>query len=151
LALTARFKLFSALPSFERAFALRDRLAERERGWIEFQYYNFVRDNARSLDSARRLASLYPEDATYQRNVALAYAFTGRPTDGLPYSRRAVELDPNNNNLSELIVNSAEANQFDQALEAWSTFRNRGNTSTLLDWGAGLAWMGKGDMAQATS
>jgi serine/threonine protein kinase/tetratricopeptide (TPR) repeat protein len=150
LALTARFKLFSALPSFEKAFALRARLAERERGWIEFQYYNFVRDNARSLDSARRLASLYPEDATYQRNVAFAYAFTGRPSDALPYSRRAIELDPNNNNLSELIVNSAEANEFDQAIEAWRTFLDKGDTNTLLDWGAGLAWMGKGDMTQAT-
>jgi len=151
LALTARFKLFSALPSFEKAFALRNRLADRERGWIEFQYYSFIRDNARSLVSARRLASLYPEDATYQRNVAFAYAFTGRPTDALPYSRRAIELDPNNNNLSELIVNSAEANQFDQALDAWQAFRSQGNTSTLLDWGAGLAWMGKGDMAQAAA
>src|SRR5215472_11319934 len=150
LALTALFKLVSALPSFEKAYALRNRLAERERGWIEFQYYNFVRDNARSLESARRLASLYPEDATYQRNVAFAYVFTGRPSDALPYNRRAVELDPNNNNLGELIVNSAQANQFDEALEAWRTFRGQGNTSTFLDWGAGLAWMGKGDMPQAT-
>ena len=150
LALIARYKLFTALPTFETAFNLRHRVSPRERGWIEYQYFNFVRDNASSLESARRLATLYPDDSTYQRNVAFAYAFIGRPEDSLPYSRRAVELDPNPNNMSELIVNYAEANLCDEALAAWRDFRARGYDSTLLDRGAGNAWMGKGQMNEAT-
>jgi serine/threonine protein kinase len=149
LALIARYKLFTALPSFETAFALRHRVSPRERGWIEYQYFNFIRDNASSLESARRLATLYPDDSTYQRNVAFAYAFLGRPEDSLPFSRRAVELDPNTNNMSELIVNYAEANLCDEALANWRDFRARGNNSTLLDRGAGNAWMGKGQMNEA--
>lgn len=150
LALAARFNVPAALPSYERAWALRERVSERERLWIEFQCHSIYKDHVSSLNPSRRLAALYPDESTFQRNVAFAYAASGHPLDALPYSRRAVELDgSNDNNLSELIVNHAEANRFDEALEIYSQLRSQGHNNTLLDWGAGIAWMGKGEWENA--
>jgi serine/threonine protein kinase len=144
IALAARYQWFSAIPSYQRAFDLRTRVSERERLWIEASYYNIVVDFEASLASCRRLAALYPDDAVFQRNTAFAYAASGHPADALPFNRRAIELDPAGvSNASELIVNHAEANQFDEALRLHRQFRQDGVSSTLLDWGAGLAWMGK--------
>lgn len=149
LARTARFQLLTARPAYERAYALRSRVSQRERLWIEFQYFNFIADNHSSLESARRLVALYPDDATYHRNVAFQYAYVGRPEDALPYNERAVQLDPNDNNVSEWIINTAEANRCDEALALYEKFRSQGYESTLLDRGAGAAWLGKGELEKA--
>jgi len=145
LSFAARAKAASAIPSYERAFALRNRVTERERLWIEGRYYNIVGDYQASLQACRRLTTLYPEEATFQRHTAFAYARTGRPADALPHNFRAVELDPfSDNNRSELLANHAEANRNEEALALFRRFREEGHTSTVLDFGAGLAHMGEG-------
>ena len=149
LARNARFQRLTARPAYERAFALRGRISQRERLWVEFQYYNFIADTYAATETARRLAALYPEDATYQRNVAFAYAYIGRPEDALPYSERAVQLDPNDNNVCEWIINSAEANRNDEALEIYRKFKSQGYGNTLLDGRSGSAWLGKGEFDKA--
>jgi serine/threonine protein kinase len=149
LALAARFEVAAAIPSYQAAFDLRGHVSERERLWIESRYYNITGDYVSSLDACRRLVALYPDEPTFQRNTAFEYAATGRPRDALPYNRRAVELDLSNNNISELIVNHAEANLCDEALALYQRFRAEGYDSTLLDWGDGLAWMGKGEYHNA--
>ncbi|MBZ5606385.1 MAG: protein kinase [Acidobacteriia bacterium] len=149
IACGARWEVETAMPSYERAYALRQRVSERERLWIEASYHNITADYVSSLEVCRRLAALYPDDPTFQRNVAFAYAYLGRSRDGIAYNRRSVELDPNNNNISELINNHAQANLNDEALDLFHQARGSGNTSTLLEWGAGLAWMGKGDYDSA--
>jgi serine/threonine protein kinase/tetratricopeptide (TPR) repeat protein len=149
LARTARFQLLTARPAYERAFSLRHRVSQREQLWIEFQYFNFISDNHSSLESARKLVALYSDDATYQRNVAFQYAYVGRPEDALPYNERAVQLDPNDNNVSEWIINTAEANRCDEALALFDRFRSQGYESTLLDRGVAAAWLGKGELEKA--
>lgn len=150
IALAARFQWSSAIPSYQSAFDLRSRVSERERLWIEGSYYNIIGDYVSSLASFRRLTALYPDEAIFQRNTAFAYAANGRSADALPYNRRALELDPTGvSNASELIVNHAAANQYDEALAAYQQARQDGVTSTLLERGAGLAWMGKGEPERA--
>ncbi|MGA7241409.1 MAG: serine/threonine-protein kinase [Bryobacteraceae bacterium] len=151
IALAARYRWFSAIPSYQRAFDLRSRVSERERFWIEGSYYNIVGNYVNSLDSFRRLVALYPDEPVFQRNTAFAYSINGRPVDALPYNRRAVELDPGDvNNADELIVNLAVAGRYDEALQGFDRFRQDGISSTLLARGAGLAWMAKGDLERAS-
>jgi tetratricopeptide (TPR) repeat protein len=150
IALAARYQTVDCLPPHERAFSLRSRVSERERLWIEGRYFNIVSDYVASLAPCRRLVALYPDEDVFQRNVAFAYAATGRAMDGLSYSRRALELEPSSvNNASELIVNQAEAGLCDEALALHRQLRSQGQTSTLLDWGAGLALMVQGRTREA--
>jgi serine/threonine protein kinase len=145
ISLAARFQVLEAIPSYERAFALRGRLSERESLLIESRYYNVIGDYVSSLNASRRLVLLFPEEAAFQRTAAFTSARLGRPRDALPFNKRAVELDPSDINLSELLVNHTDANLCDDALALYNRFRDEGHTSTLLDWGAGMAYMGKGD------
>jgi tetratricopeptide (TPR) repeat protein len=149
ISLAARFQVLEAIPSYERAFALRGRLPERERLFIESRYYNVVGDYISSLNASRRLVLLFPEEASFQRTAAFTSDRLGRPQDALPFNRRAAELDPSDVNLSELLVNHTDANLYDDALALYNRFRGQGHASTLLDWGAGMAYMGKGDYANA--
>ena len=150
IALAARYQWADCISSYERAFSLRSRVSERERLWIEASYFNIAADFVSSLAVSRRLGALYPGEAVFQRNVAFAYAATGRPVDALPFSRRALELEPTGvSNCSELIVNHAEANLCDEALDLYREFRAKPDSSTLFEWGHGLALMGKGEMEQA--
>lgn len=148
MALAARSQTASAVGSYERALALRSRVTQREQLWIECRYYNIVGDHVNSLERSRRLLVNDPEEATYLRNAAFACVRIGRPLDALPFSAKAVELDPNDNNVSELIANHTDANLCDEALALYRQFRATHST-TLLDWGNGLAYMGKGDYDQA--
>ncbi len=149
-ALASRFQAASALESYQRAFTMRNRVSERERLLIESCYYNIIGDFVLSLEACRHLVLLFPEEATFQRYTAFALVRVGRPMDALPYNQRAVALDStSDNNLSELIVNHMEANRYDEALELYRKFRGEGHTSTLLNWGAGLAHLGKGDYEDA--
>jgi len=150
IALASQDELASALPSYEKAFALRNRVSERERLWIEGRYYNIIEDYVSSLATCRRLTVLFPEEATFQRNVAFAATRVGRPQDALPFSERAIELDPaNETGLVEWLANHCDANLPDEALEKFRRFREEGHTSTLLDYGAGIAHTCKSEYDEA--
>lgn len=150
LALLAHYQAASALESEEQAFALRDRLPERERMYVEIRYYNIVADFDSSYKVSRRLVTLFPEEAVFQRGAGFAAVRVGRPRDALPYNEKAVELDPNSqNNLSELLVNHCDAGMPDRALEIGLSLRQQGNNSPMLNYGIGTAFLVKEDYANA--
>lgn len=150
--LITKSRFNDAMPSLDRAFALRMRLQERERNLIEAQRYLVLGDPERSLAASKRNAVLYPDEPSYQRLTASAHARLGQFSESLGYCRRALELDPfNDNNLSELIVTLAEAKQPEEALRLYQEFRKQGNTSTLLDWGAGQARLVMGQYGEAAA
>lgn len=125
-----------------RAFALRDRLAERERLWIERLYYNNRADFHESLRAGKELVALYPGSAMFQRQLAFAYAVRGFPKEAVEHNRKALELDPDsNNNQSQLAGNLAEANLSDEALQVHREFRANGNQYPQLETAAAQAHM----------
>ena len=150
LVLSAHFQWKSSIEAYQRASALRSRVTDRDRIWIECGYASIIGDNVKALAAAQRLAVLFPEEAIFQRTVAFSLVRIGRPRDALPYSQRAVDLDSSSdNNLSEQIANHTNANLCDEALALFQRFRQDGHSSTLLNWGAGLAYAGKEDYERA--
>ena len=140
-----------ALESYQRAFQLRARVSERERLWIEALYANMAsRDIATAAATFRRLARLYPEEATFQRQLAVAYGRLGQPQDGLEPARKAAELDSSSvSNRNVLICNLAQAGHADEAIEYLRRCRADGIGSQLLETGVGLAYLQKGDYEAA--
>jgi tetratricopeptide (TPR) repeat protein len=152
IALAAHFQSASAVASHLRAFELRGRVTERERLMIEVGYFGIIFDQVNALKSAQRLIALFPEEPGFQRDVAFYLVRTGRPLDALSHSQLAAELDSSNdNNLSEWMGACNHANRFEEALRLCKRFREEGHTSTLLDWGRGVALMGLEEHAEAVA
>ncbi len=151
LALEVNDREAEALDSYERAFQLRFRVSERERLWIESQYAQIAaEDLASAANILRRLVRLYPEEATFQRQLALSYARLGKPDEGLEPARKAVDLDSSSaNNRNVLICNLAQSGRGDEALDCFRQARGDAIASHLLETGAGLAYMEKADYAAA--
>jgi eukaryotic-like serine/threonine-protein kinase len=66
-----------ALEYLKKAYALRERVTERERMYIESQYANFQFDLPKALESYKLFAATYPRDAAAQNNLAIVYATMG--------------------------------------------------------------------------
>jgi tetratricopeptide (TPR) repeat protein len=148
-ALVTQGRKATALVAFRKAYDLKTRVTARESLFIEFRYQNIIGDFDGALATCRNLVALFPEEPLFQRNVAFFLVRIGAASEALPYNQRAVALDASDNNLSELIANTAEAGLYDEALNWHDQFRKEGYSSLLLNWGAGLASMGKGDYEKA--
>ncbi len=152
LTLAASDQVYQAIPSYERAFALRKGLPDRERLWIESRYFHITGDDESSLQSCRELIARFPEEATFQRSTALAMTWLGRPNDALPFNRRALELDPSSvNNASELIANHVEAGRFEEAVAAAKQWQEQLGDPPLLQFNLSLAYLGLDDYAHASA
>ncbi|MEO8660473.1 MAG: serine/threonine-protein kinase [Bryobacteraceae bacterium] len=139
-----------AMQAIETAFQLRDRVTERERNWIEFFYYNLNGDFLKSLGSIRKNATLYPDEAVFQRQTASTYCQLRQYDTVIPYNVRAVDLDPySENTRSEHLVNLVSCGRPDEALAVWQRYVKEGVTTTLLGWGSGLAYLCKGEYRKA--
>ena len=150
IALLAHYQWATAAQSYETAFALRHKLTERERLSVESRYYIFVTDFDSSIKVSRRLLTLFPEEPAFQRAAAFACVRLGRPKDALPYNQRALDLDPGSeNNISEWMVNRCAALLPDDALALFRGYREQGNQSTMLEYGAANAWLVKEDYESA--
>jgi len=78
-----------------RAFALRDRVSERERFFISWRYY---RDAAQTWDKALELAqswtATYPREAFAFNSLGVAYLYLGQYEKTVDPFRQALRLDP---------------------------------------------------------
>jgi serine/threonine protein kinase len=150
IALIANHRTQDAVPNYKTAFALRERLTERERLSVESRYYIFITDFDSSFKVSHRLVTLFPEEATFQRAAAFAAVRLGRTHNALEYNDRAVALDPDSaNNLSEWMVNRCAAGQADEALALFARCREEGNNAPTLEYGAGNAYLLKEDYENA--
>jgi serine/threonine protein kinase/Flp pilus assembly protein TadD len=66
-----------ALDMMKKAYALRERVTERERMYIESQYATFQFDLPKALDSYKLYVATYPRDATALNNLAIVYGAMG--------------------------------------------------------------------------
>lgn len=152
LALTTKRMMESAQLSAEKAFANRHRVSERERNWIDSQYYNIVGAWWESAEALQKNVFLFPDEALFHRQLAFALMRLGRYSEAIPHNRRAIELDPfSQNNASELLVNLAEANQITECFEEAKQMEASGRTPRLIHRDLALAYVQAGDYARSLS
>jgi serine/threonine protein kinase len=65
------------LENLKKAYDLRERVTERERMYIEAQYYLVQFDIPKALDSYKLFVATYPRDAAAWNNLASTYVITG--------------------------------------------------------------------------
>jgi tetratricopeptide (TPR) repeat protein len=78
--------------ALRRAYALRDRLPERERLFVEAAYATNVEPDFGAVEAAySTLIAKYPNDATALNNLGTLYERLGRSTDAIEFYRRAID------------------------------------------------------------
>jgi serine/threonine protein kinase/tetratricopeptide (TPR) repeat protein len=104
----------------EKAFALRERVSEREKFYISEKYYNYVTGEIdKSIEVQTTWASQYPNDYVPHNNVANTYQFVGRYAEAQKEAQRAVELNPTNVTARENLVGTFIGQDlFDEAAQA---------------------------------
>jgi eukaryotic-like serine/threonine-protein kinase len=118
-------QLETAKEWFEKAYALRDRVSERERLYLAEKYYNFVTGEMdKAVETLQTWARLYPDDFTPHNNLSLSYQVLGRYEDSVNEASEAVRLGPNNASARENLVQSFIAlGRFDEAEQATRDFQ----------------------------
>ncbi|HLW81655.1 MAG TPA: protein kinase [Candidatus Acidoferrales bacterium] len=140
-----------ALPHLAAAKLGLDHVTERERYLIVAEDYEFREDYEKAADEFRLLTEAYPDDIRGFNGLAAMSIWTGRLEEAVPAEEHALELAPHNAvDHLHLILDLDRMNRFDEALTAYKAVRDAGIKSPLLRWGSGLAYLGKGDTANAT-
>jgi eukaryotic-like serine/threonine-protein kinase len=105
-----------AADNVKEAYALRGRVSDRERFYIESHYFHFVTGD---LGKAQRIYELWAE--TYPRadgpraNLAVIYSFLGNYDKSLTMAQEAVHLVPNAQNYGNLADAYIYLNRLDEA------------------------------------
>ena len=104
----------------EKAFALRERVSEREKFYIAEKYYNYVTGEIdKATEVQKTWASQYPNDYVPHNNLALSYQFLGRYAEAQKEAQRAIELNPTNITARDNLVGTfIGQGLFDEAAQA---------------------------------
>ena len=150
----------SAAEFSEKAFALRDRVSERERFYIESRYYGTAGDQDKSIEIMELWKGTYPRDFVPRTNLASAYLLAiGQYQRAAEEAQEAIRLNPNTSstyeNLSEAflflnrldeakaVIEQAVALKHDTSLDHVNLYRIafiRGDTVAMqqqVDWASG--------------
>ena len=133
-----------------RAYDLRAEVPERERLWIESQYFNF---QERYEDAAKPLEVLlqkYSEDADVLYELAAANFNLGKVDLATDQMLHSLKLNPNSSSgYSSLFFFLVQANRYDEALALYQSSPAHDLQDPHMSWGIGLAYLGKGDVTTA--
>ncbi|PYQ09012.1 MAG: hypothetical protein DMF83_04950 [Acidobacteria bacterium] len=122
----------------KKAFALRERVSEHERLYIDHHYYGTVLgDMRRYVEALELYRRTYPRDATPAINLAGTYLVIGEMEKALDVAQDAVRLAPNNPQSHEALVEAyVRLGRWDEAKttgqHAIGQKADSGNTHDLL-------------------
>jgi tetratricopeptide (TPR) repeat protein len=107
----------NAKQSTQKAFALRDRVSEREKLYIDSHYYNLVLDDVPKTEQTYQLwEQTYPRDQVPWINLGNVYRTVGRIDDAIAQESMALQVAPNNVIARSQLANAyLGANRFDEA------------------------------------
>ncbi|HET7751550.1 MAG TPA: protein kinase [Terriglobales bacterium] len=138
------------MDEMSRAYDLRQTVTERERLWIEADYYENHEDYESSAGSLRALVGLYPDDFDAHSQLGLEYLNLLQFPSAISEFRRALQLNPDSVLLyGRLVLTLSRNNQPRDAIRSAEEAKSRGLQSAYLHWGLGLAYLNLGDVAQA--
>ena len=132
----------AALENSARAFALRQRVSDRERLYIETTYY-LIRGQTEEASEAYELwKTTYPKDQIPDIGLGLIREYKGQFDSFLEETREAYRKDPSVLTSNNLIEAYADLGQFDEAAKvlAESEARYPGNDQWAR-WGYALAFL----------
>ena len=81
-------------PFTRKAFALKDRVTERERLYVAAQFYMVELDFARARETYELWKQTYPRDTTPLNNEGVLFDWTGQPAEALGAYLEAARLEP---------------------------------------------------------
>jgi serine/threonine protein kinase/tetratricopeptide (TPR) repeat protein len=141
-----------AFPAIDRAYALRDRVTDREKHFIAAVYFSAHQQFEQARDSLKALTTLYPDDPEFRYELAVAHYALEELPPAIDELREAIRLNPHGARAhGTLVLLLARNNQPDTALAAAAEAAKAGVDSPYLLWAHGLALVGKGDLAGARS
>ena len=116
-----------SIEAYRRAFALRSRVSERERSYIEGMYYL---DATGELDKAIQVFSRYvrdyPNDADGWGNLSMGYFIQGQWEKGMDPVRESLRLNPDNGYfISAVMAGYLCTHQLDKAKAVYEQTRAR--------------------------
>jgi serine/threonine protein kinase/tetratricopeptide (TPR) repeat protein len=132
-----------------KAYALRDRVSEREKFYISSHYNQFVTgDLLKAIEVYQLWAQTYPRDVTPVANLGFAGEILGQYEQAMAANRRAFELDPSSaNRYGNLVASYFPLGRLDEAAAILQQAKEHGFDSPLLHLNQyGLAFL-QGDTA----
>jgi tetratricopeptide (TPR) repeat protein len=133
-----------------QAYALRNRVSERERYQISATYHLDCMQYEEALKDFQQAVILDPENGDAYRQIALLQANLGEAHAGVEPARKARDLPPPNViNEGVLVLLLAQSDQLQEALQELTRARTRFGDETYLHWVEGIIWQVKGDSRRA--
>jgi tetratricopeptide (TPR) repeat protein/predicted Ser/Thr protein kinase len=130
------------LEHYNRAYALRDRVTEREAHAITSSYFKSRDEYEKAAESWRILSRLYPDDLTARFELGMALYESGEFAAALEEFRHVQKLNPYHGSAhARLVLLLARMNQADEAVRVYDNAVSRGIETPYLKWGGGLAYM----------
>lgn len=130
-----------ALREVELAMRLSGHLPERERGWIEANYYTLTEDPVKMVEAARQNTVYYPDEARFYRILAYTLTRSGDPVEAVKMNRKAVELAPDDQmQRTGLIYHLCEAGENQEALSEFAAVAAKGIRNDAVYGCGGLAY-----------
>jgi len=125
-----------AVAATQKAYALRDRVTERERFYIDSGYYGIaLGDLEKEVSIYQQWKETYPRDQTPYQHLALYEGYLGRYEKALEGYREAILLEPNDAvNYVNLTGTYINLNRFDDAKTALDTTQSRKLEHELVPW-----------------
>jgi tetratricopeptide (TPR) repeat protein len=140
----------AALQSAARAFAMRDRVGQREQHLIAATYHFLRSEFADAEQNYSAIALLYPDDAYVLRYLVQVRTELGQYQEAIDAATRLHQLEPENSFDHQItILVLVEAGRFEEALAAAQFARTRGFVGPTLERAEGLALLGQGMIPEA--
>jgi tetratricopeptide (TPR) repeat protein/predicted Ser/Thr protein kinase len=139
-----------AVAEFKRAHALRQSVTDRERLWIEANYFSVQERYEDTVQSLSVLVSLFPDDPDFHLALAEGYDNVARPDKTIAELRQVLKLSPQSvSAYGQLINHLARSNANQEAIAVHEEARQRGLDTPELHRGLGLAYWGLGQLSEA--
>jgi tetratricopeptide (TPR) repeat protein len=141
---------YRALESADRAYALRDRISDRESYYIA-GIYHFIRfEYQQAAENLKALTTFYPSDIRGHRFLAQSYGVLGKYQEAVQSTRRALEIYPNNpSDLEQLGFYLAQNGELDRAMEVVEKAKTLFPDDSYLQTIVGHIWLLRGNLNEA--
>jgi len=139
-----------ARAELQLAYDLRGEVTDRERLWIEAEYYMLQGRSEQAEQVLKALVALHPADSDAHYQLAMAYYDLRKLPLAIDEINESLRLNRHSAPAyGKLVVFLARTNQRAEAIRKYEEASRLGLHSPYLHWGLGLAYLGLRQMADA--